>query len=201
MIGRSVSILAFVAAPAVLVAACDRSPTIPAPVPAQEGLEPANEPTLDVIPRKTHDPLAGGSGGITVPTTGTSDDGGTFRGTLTVTGATFDPEIGPVLLGRIHGSLAPGSQEEERGPTENLILSFVEWNYDAHVDTDKDCIWLEISPGSVFDSETKRTIEIETVRIMSHRLPGPANLIADLICAVDRAIEAGWKVEEQEAPQ
>jgi hypothetical protein len=147
----------------------------------------------DPIPRADKDPLAGGSDGITVPTTGASDDGGTFRGTITISGALFSAQIGPALLVRIRGTLIPASTDDGE-PSENATLNFepVEMGYDDRVRADEDCIELELSPGSVTDSETKRTITLETSRVTTRTLPGPANIIADLICSNDRAADEGW---------
>jgi hypothetical protein len=147
----------------------------------------------DPIPRADKDPLTGGSDGITVPTTGTSNDGGTFRGTITISGALFSAQIGPALLVRIRGTLIPASTDDGE-PSENGTLNFepMEMSYDDRVRADEDCIELELSPGSVTDSEAKQTIALETSRVTTRTLPGPANIIADLICANDRAADVGW---------
>jgi hypothetical protein len=152
----------------------------------------------DPIPGADKDPLAGGSDGITVPTTGASADGGTFRGTITISGAVFSADLGPALIVRIRGTLIPASTDEGTAPSESGNLNFepMEMSYDDGVRGDEDCLELELSPGSVFDTETKRTIELETSRITTRTLPGPANIIADLICANDRAAEEGWSWKE-----
>jgi hypothetical protein len=149
------------------------------------------------IARADKDPLTGGSKGITMPTTGKSDDDGTFRGTITISGAAFSEQLGPVLIVRIRGTLIPASTDDGE-PSENATLNFepMEMGYDDRVRADEDCIELELSPGSVTDSETKRTITLETSRVTTRTLPGPANIIADLICSNDRAADEGWSWQE-----
>ncbi len=140
--------------------------------------------------------------GITVPATGASDDGRTFRGTLTVTGAGFDPQIGPVLFLRLHGALMPRSSDPDATPSESVSLSFgpVELGY-TEMKADEDCIQLEIHPPAEFDPATKTTVQFDVSTLMMATLPGPANLLADLICANDRAIAAGWSVEQSNPVQ
>jgi hypothetical protein len=152
----------------------------------------------DSSTRSDKDPLAEGSDGITIPTTGASDDGGTFRGTITISGAVFSEQLGPALLVRIRGTLIPASEDDGAAPSEKGSLSFepMEMGYHDGVRAGEDCLELELSPGSAFDSETKRTIEFGTARITTRTLPGPANIIADLICANDQAAEAGWSWQE-----
>ncbi len=141
--------------------------------------------------------LAGGTGGgITVSATGASEDGRTFRGTLTITGADFDPQIGPVLLVGLHGALTPASPDAEATPTESVPLTFgpIELSY-KEMKTDEDCIQLEMQPPAEFDPETKTSIQFDVSKLTMAMLPGPASLLADLICANDRAVAVGWSVE------
>jgi hypothetical protein len=170
-------------------AGCGDSPQEPgkqgtAAIPAQE------------ILRSTH----AGNGGITVPTTGSSDDGGTFRGVLTITGADFNPQLGPVLLVRIHGALVPGSGGSgDEEPTEGINLEFgpIEFSYAGQqADTDEDCIELQLRPPPLFHPETKTTVHFDVSTVTTRTLPGPANIIADLICANDRIAEYGWEPDQ-----
>lgn len=162
-------------------AGCDDSPYAP------RGSAPDGTPRYGSA-------LEGGSGGVTVPATGGSEDGGEFRGTITITGAAFDEQLGPLLLGRIRGTLFTKSSDEDGSPTESGSLNFedVEYSYQDNVRGDEDCIELVISSEPQFDAETKQTIVFDPARLATERLPGPANLIADLICAVDEAIQQGW---------
>jgi hypothetical protein len=181
---RTTAMLLFLAA--VSLAGCENTPHEPAII--------RDNP----IPRADKDPLTGGSEGITMPTTGKSDDGGTFRGTITISGAAFNQLLGPVLVVRIRGTLIRASTDDESSPSESVNLNYepVDLDYDDGVRGDEDCIELELNPGSVSDSEMKQTITLDPSRIRTHTLPGPAHLIADLICANDRANSERWSGEE-----
>lgn len=170
---------------------------------AQCGESPA-EPrhSADNLIRSENGVFGGSQGGITVPLSGSTAHGD-FKGTLTITGADFDAQLGPVVVGEISGTyllcdFSVGPSPGHGGPTTCLSLLFadVEFNYQEDVKSDDDCIEIEISPPDLTDNETKTTVQFDVSVLSTHAIPGPANLIADLICATDRAIEAGWSVQE-----
>lgn len=150
------------------------------------------------IEARSNNGLAGESqGGITVPATGASDDG-KFRGTITITGAGFNPQVGPVLFVRIRGVLIPDPPDDNGGESEKASLVAVEseLNYMDQLHADDDCIELQISPPATVDTETKQVVEFDTSVLQTSMLPGPANMIADLICAIDEAVRSGWAPQE-----
>ena len=136
--------------------------------------------------------LAGGtSAGITVPATGSSNDGRTFRGTLTVTGAGFRPAdragaVPPAAWRPDAWIVRPGCH-----PVRERIPQLRPGRAGFHGDEGhEDCIQLEIQPPTEFDPATKTTVQFDVSTLMMATLPGPANLLADLIRANDRAIAA-----------
>lgn len=146
---------------------------------------------------RNDNPLSGESaGGITAPVGGTAP-GAKFQGTLTITGSRFNEDLGPVLVGNVKGILVV-STSNDAGPTESVVISAgdMEFNYNDDVKTDDDCITIEFSPPPVTHEETKTTIELNAVIVQTRTLPGPRNLIADLICAPDRAMEGGWTMDK-----
>lgn len=123
--------------------------------------------------------------------------GAKFQGTLTITGSRFNADLGPVVVGDMQGTITvitPGAQV----PTESFGISYedIEFSYKEDVKTDDDCITIEFSPPAVTHEETKTTIELNPAIVQTHTIPGPRNLIADLICAPDRAVEFGWSMEK-----
>jgi hypothetical protein len=93
------------------------------------------------------------------------------------------------------GLEAPAS-DGDADPTEDVPLTFgsVEVSYEE-MKTDDDCIELEIHLPTAYVPETKTTVEFDASVLTMATLPGPANLLADLICADDRAVELGWSLE------
>lgn len=158
---------------------------------------PAEPQRTSADPARNDNPLSGESaGGITVPIGGTAP-GAKFQGTLTITGSRFNADLGPVLVGDVKGILVV-STSNAAVPSESVVISTgdIEFNYREDVKTDDDCITIEFSPPPVTHEETKTTIELNPAIVQTRTLPGPRNLIADLICAPDRATEAGWTMEK-----
>ena len=174
----------FPGAPALLLsgltAGCDASPHAPlAPEQAWTGATAASV----------------GSALFESPLTGTTTDGGTFRGTMQLVGAGFDDAIGPYLVVDVRGA-APGSAAGA-GPLESVALHFsqVKLEYADGVKSKPDCIELELQPPEVSDAETKVTLNFAAVQISP--LNGAAALIMDLICATDHTYDLAL----QSAPQ
>ncbi|HEX6250633.1 MAG TPA: hypothetical protein VFZ56_04285 [Gemmatimonadaceae bacterium] len=131
-----------------------------------------------------------------MPVSGTAP-GAKFQGLLTITGSRFNAVVGPVVVGDMKGTMTvstPGAQV----PLESISISYgdIEFSYKEHVKTDEDCITIEFSPPAVTHEETKTTIELDPAIVQTFTIPGPRNLIADLICAPDQAVEFGWSMEK-----
>lgn len=167
--------------------ACGQSPQEP-------GLErSAPDPVQNAV-------VPGENAGITVPASGSTDSDGTFQGTLTIIGAAVNPAVGPVIVVRIHGVVLEdsGGNGNGNGPLETVTLNFapVEMAYDR-METDEECIELELDPPSAFDAETKTTVDFDPSVLSMTTLPGPGDLLADLICAnYESVVEGMWDIEE-----
>lgn len=136
----------------------------------------------------------GGNAGIVLPATGSAEDNNTFKGTLTLLGAGFDEQVGPTVRVQASGVLVGASSSDESQPGETVSITFapVDMSY-QQIDADDDCIELKISPPAAFDAQTKTTVEFDVSVVATRSLPGPANLIADLICANDRIARYQWE--------
>lgn len=165
-----------------LVAGCDDSPHTP--------LAPEHEWTGVAA-------ASAGSGALLAsPLTGTTTDGGTFRGTMQLVGAGFDDAIGPYLVVDVQGAV-PRPAGDAGEPMESVALHFsdVKLEYEDGVKSKPDCILLELQLPAVSDPETKVTLDFATVQISP--LSGAAALIMDLICATDYTYDLAL----QSAPQ
>ena len=113
------------------------------------------------------------------------------------------PDRAGVRRLRLHGALMPRSSDPDATPSESVSLSFRPGRAGLHGDESR----RGSHPAGDLSAHRVRsgdqtTVQFDVSTLMMATLPGPANLLAgDLDPANDRAIAAGWSVEQSNPVQ
>ena len=121
-----------------------------------------------------------GNPGLVYPVTGMSSDGKRFQGTMTITGARLSPQIGPVLNAVLRGNLA-GASNDDVLPMDEIAFTFAEIEH-VYKPQQRNCTELRVNFGTVQLPAEKIGIQFQIVRVDTKTLPGPGDLLRNLLC-------------------
>ena len=117
-----------------------------------------------------------------IPVTGTTDDGGTFDGTLTV--SRFVTRNGDLFaIGRLTGTVTD-AQGGTVGQVENLRVRLP-------VDASATCDILDLSLGPVDLDLLGLVVHLDEVNLQITAESGPGNLLGNLLCGIAGLLDRG----------
>ena len=128
-----------------------------------------------------HTSVASKTTGLAYPVYGTTSEGGKFRGTFTITGVGWNPQIGPELRAVMRGAVTGPSSSSL--PLEQIDFQFVPIEHEYEPQSPpNECVGLRVNFGTIVIPSTKLAIHLEPLRLAPQKAPGPGNLLRDVLC-------------------